>query len=456
MIKRPTFWGVFFSGDVQVLDVMITQALNLADRLQNTLPQPLLRLLTEIGHKAAEMGHNFYIVGGFVRDLLLNLSSVDVDLVVEGNAITLAKAMRDRHGGQVQSHERFGTATWYLTIEQAQQMPIVDRLDFVTARTEVYQHPALLPDVTPATIQIDLHRRDFTINSLALSLNPDNYGDVLDLFQAQTDLQHQQIRVLHDLSFVDDPTRIFRAVRYEQRFGFQIEPHTRQLIQQALPLISDLTHNRLLNELQHGFTERKPEKMMVRLSEIGALSIIQPRLVAGSWYRERCQQLRQGLPETPWETKNPTPDHYLGLLSFPLSAEDCQALIKRLHLPNETKKLLTQIQAIKVLIPSLRQPQKLSQVYNLLHPFSDEAIFLCWLSIEDTIVRQHLSLFSQTLRHIHPFTTGKDLITQFNLPPSPLIGRILTELQQAHLDREISTLDEEHRLIKHKIQPLND
>lgn len=437
---------------------MVTQPLNLAGRLQNTLPQPLLRLLTEIGHKATEIGQNFYIVGGFVRDLLLNLSSADVDLVVEGNAITLAKAMQDRHGGQVQSHERFGTATWYLTIEQAQKIQIVDRLDFVTARTEVYQHPAALPDVTPATIQADLHRRDFTINSLALSLNPDNYGDILDIFQAQTDLQHQQIRVLHDLSFVDDPTRIFRAVRYEQRFGFQIEPHTRQLIQQALPLISHLTHNRLLNELQHGFAEQKPEKMMIRLSEMGALSVIQPRLVAGSWYRERCQQLRQGaltgqgLPETPWKTRNPTPDHYLGLLSFPLSTEDCQALIKRLHLPNEAKKLLTQIQAIKVLIPRLSQPQKLSQVYKLLHLFSDEAIFLCWHSIEDTIVRQHLSLFSQTLRHIHPLTTGKDLITQFNLPPSPLIGRILTELQQALMDGEISTLDEEHRLTKHILE----
>ena len=200
---------------------------DIAARLQLSLPDDILILLQAAGTVASKKGFRLYVVGGFVRDLLLGMPNLDIDLVVEGSAVAMAKAMANRFGGEVRGHPRFGTAKWLLEGSSFTSLPAID---FVGARRESYAQPGALPDVEPGSIEQDLLRRDFSINTLAICLNDGCFGQLLDLFGGVADLRAGAIRVLHDLSFVDDPTRILRAVRYEARLNFRIEPHTESLL----------------------------------------------------------------------------------------------------------------------------------------------------------------------------------------------------------------------------------
>jgi tRNA nucleotidyltransferase (CCA-adding enzyme) len=213
---------------------------NLGNRLEAVLPVARFVLLKAVSQVAYKQRAALYIVGGFVRDLLLERPSLDFDLVVEGDAIQLARALVRQYGGRVTSHTRFGTAKWHLgalkedsafppdkiqlLIGQEPASDLPESLDFVTARTEFYTHPTALPTVERGSIKLDLHRRDFTINTLALRLDGHHYGELHDYWGGLIDLRHGVVRVLHSLSFVDDPTRILRAVRFEQRFNFAIDP----------------------------------------------------------------------------------------------------------------------------------------------------------------------------------------------------------------------------------------
>ncbi|RME42156.1 MAG: CBS domain-containing protein, partial [Caldilineae bacterium] len=282
--------------------------LNLADRLQEALPAPLLDLLREAGAEGARIGSSLYIVGGFVRDLLLRRPVLDIDLVVEGDAIALARAMQRKYGGRIRSHKRFGTANWI--IEGA--IEGIDRLDFVTARTEFYQHPTALPEVEQSSIKQDLHRRDFTINTLAIRLDPDGFGDLLDFYGGYRDLQNRLIRVLHSLSFVEDPTRILRAIRLEQRLGFHLGRRTLEHLQNALDLLPRVSADRIFAELAYTLQEEEPEKALLRLDALGVLRTIHPDLHAGDWFAGRCRLLREGRDGTPWANIRPDVPHYLG------------------------------------------------------------------------------------------------------------------------------------------------
>ncbi|HZD10897.1 MAG TPA: CBS domain-containing protein, partial [Candidatus Binatia bacterium] len=186
--------------------------------LATSLPPAVWSLVQHVSDVAAAMNKPLYFVGGLVRDLLLDLPAVDVDMVVEGDAIALARRLRKEFGGRVRSHDRFGTAKWLLSPRAWRSLaPDVgladapDTIDFVTARTEFYRKPSALPEVEQGSIKLDLHRRDFTINTLAIQLDPDSYGELLDFYGGESDLRQGLIRVLHSLSFVEDPTRMLRA-----------------------------------------------------------------------------------------------------------------------------------------------------------------------------------------------------------------------------------------------------
>ncbi|MBC7223147.1 MAG: CBS domain-containing protein, partial [Anaerolineae bacterium] len=227
--------------------------------MEEALSPPLVTLLREVGHRARRMGFSVYAVGGVVRDLLLGIPNLDLDLVVEGDAIALARSLARSYGGRVRSHRRFGTAKWILE-DPMKPLQVgreavdwtalpVRHLDFVTARTEFYEHPTALPQVERSSIRQDLHRRDFTINTLAIALAPDRFGELLDFYGGHQDLRRGIIRVLHSLSFVEDPTRMLRAVRLEQRLGFRIEERTAELIENARDLLRRTTGERIRHEL---------------------------------------------------------------------------------------------------------------------------------------------------------------------------------------------------------------
>gem|GEM_PF-2524828 len=221
----------------------------IADLLGQTLPGPLIELLLAARDQANDLGYSLYVVGGFVRDLLLGHPTLDLDLVVEGDAIALARQLAEQLGGQVRSHGRFGTAKLILPEDRPSGQPA--SLDFVTARTEFYAHPTALPQVERSSIKQDLYRRDFTINTMAICLDRARYGELLDYYGGERDLLEKLVRVLHSLSFVEDPTRMLRAVRFEQRLGFRIEARTEELLRGALDLLDRVSGDRLRHELLH-------------------------------------------------------------------------------------------------------------------------------------------------------------------------------------------------------------
>lgn len=234
--------------------------------LLSKLPLRVLNLLRDTGICAEEMGFYTYAVGGLVRDLFLRRDNLDVDVVVEGDGIAFASGFSAGHNARLLTYEKFGTANIVL--------PDGFKIDVATARTETYEHPAALPFVTPGSIRDDMFRRDFSINTLAVGLNPDRFGELLDLFHARNDIKKRLIRVLHERSFMDDPTRIFRAVRFEKRFGFRIDDVTEKLIQDAVSagLIERLSGYRISSELRLILKEEMPLLSVERLSELGVLS----------------------------------------------------------------------------------------------------------------------------------------------------------------------------------------
>ncbi|HOF29147.1 MAG TPA: CBS domain-containing protein, partial [Anaerolineaceae bacterium] len=249
----------------------------IADMLAEALPPARKALLHAVADEAYEQGMQAFIVGGFVRDLLLGLPSQDFDIVIEGDAVVFAEHISRKSGGRVVAHRRFGTAKWILDPEklaatlakdEAQgfnKADIPEHLDLITARTEFYNKPAALPIVERSSIKMDLHRRDFTINTLALRLDGSHFGKIFDFWGGYSDLEQKQVRVLHALSFVDDATRMLRAVRFATRFNFEIEPQTLSLIEGSLPLLAEISGARLTNEFELIFHESKAPAMLQRL-----------------------------------------------------------------------------------------------------------------------------------------------------------------------------------------------
>ncbi|MDO9528018.1 MAG: hypothetical protein Q7J27_02540 [Syntrophales bacterium] len=244
---------------------------NIKNLLLQKLPENITELLISSGRCADDMGFKAFIVGGLVRDLFLNYENHDIDLVVEGEGIRFAEVLAREYGASICCYESFGTAA--LTFSDGY------KLDVATARTEIYEHPSALPKVRPGLIRDDMYRRDFTINALAVGLNPDHFGKLLDFFNARKDIKRKLIRVMHDLSFIDDPTRAFRAVRFEQRFGFRIVKSTEKLIKNLVEgdLFTKLADYRISSELQLILREKDPLPALKRLEELGVLGRIRPR-----------------------------------------------------------------------------------------------------------------------------------------------------------------------------------
>ena len=268
--------------------------------LQYRTRPDLWALITRLADLAADRASPLFIVGGRVRDLLLDRPATDLDLVVEGDALELVRALAIDRGGEAVVHPRFGTATYRNGTLG---------FDLATARTETYSRPGVLPDVRPGPIEEDLVRRDFTVNAMALRLSPPDAGTLLDRFGSRQDVEDSLIRVLHDGSFVDDPTRIMRAIRYEQRLGFRIEPSTLALLTRDLHLLPSVGVDRLRRELDLFLLEPAPELPLLRADFLGVLRTIDPALHLGARLSEIFQSARRQLGQV-------EPAIYLALLLY--------------------------------------------------------------------------------------------------------------------------------------------
>jgi tRNA nucleotidyltransferase (CCA-adding enzyme) len=442
-------------------------------RLRATLAPAQLELLRLIGQEVEALNFAVYIVGGFVRDLLLNgasarLRTLDLDIVIEGDAIAFARHIQTRYGGRVVTHKRFGTAKWILDDETQPLQPdrlladfatlpigieaanlagaLPTHLDFVTARTEFYTAPTVLPTVELSNIKLDLHRRDFTINTLAFSLNPERWGELLDFFGGLNDLERGLIRVLHSLSFVDDPTRILRAVRYEQRFAFVIEPRTLELLQDAVELLDRVTPARIRHELERILQEPRPELALKRLAELGVLEGLDPALTVDEWVEERFERLRRVLqsPDTdPRLAAEPIERLYWGLLVLRLPATAHAALGERLALRSETQQLMKGLTLLGAALPQLQSPRlRPSDVVTLLDRIDSVAQALYRVAAVDAQVTAYLQRYDTEWRTVRPTLTGADL-QRLGIAPGPLYGHILATLRAARLDGQITTAAEE-------------
>ncbi len=420
---------------------------NVGGMLRAKLPARLVSLLKEAGELADRLDVSAYVVGGFVRDLLLGIENLDVDLVVEGDGIAFARALARASGGRVKVHERFGTAVVVL--------PDGFKVDVATARTEYYEYPTALPTVERSSIKKDLYRRDFTINTLAIRLNSRFFGQLIDFYGGQRDLKEKTIRVLHGLSFVEDPTRVFRAIRFELRFGFHVGKETLALIKGAvkMDLFHRLSGHRLLDELKLLLSEREPRRAVSRMAELDLLRFIHPKLVwsprleellagveaALDWYR----LLYLDRPMHSWLVS------MMALLEM-LPARAVRDLLKRFPFTDqETEKLKAARFALRGLLRRLAKqpPPRPAETARLLTGLADETLIFIMAKDKSESVKRQISAYLTMYRHVKPWLTGRDL-QGMGLKPGPLYRKILDALLDARLNGEVKTEAEERELAK--------
>ncbi len=425
---------------------------NFAARLEKALPKPRLDLIKRVAEMAAEEQVALYVVGGFVRDLLLERPSLDFDIVVEGDAIALAHALEERYGGRVTTHSRFGTAKWFLDGSTFESSNLPTFLDFITARTEFYTKPTALPTVSSGSIKLDLHRRDFTINTLALRLDGSHYGELHDYWGGLTDLERGTVRVLHSLSFVDDPTRMLRGVRFEQRFGFAFSARTQELMHDALPLLSKLTGARIRHELDLIIDEERAVAMFSRLSQLELLEAIHASLKQDDGLVPRLHEaLNTPVPRDFGNLPsiaNLTNRRVLGYMVWllPLPAKDLHAVIKKLRFSSGLEDALLLTRKLCDDLPDFADAKNSVWAARLdgIPPLALYAASLCGI---DEPLRFAIVQYLAKWRNIQPYTTGRDL-QERGLKPGPRYREILSRLRAAWLDGEIKTADDEAELLE--------
>jgi tRNA nucleotidyltransferase (CCA-adding enzyme) len=424
---------------------------NMAARLEAALPPAHLDLLRRVAAQASEQRMAVYIVGGFVRDLLLDRPSLDFDIVIEGDAIALGNALGKKYGGRVTSHTRFGTAKWYVRglkfgkkASSDSQPPLPEFLDLISARTEFYEHPTALPTVERGSIKLDLHRRDFTINTLALRLDGHHYGELHDYWGGLADLERGYVRVLHSLSFVDDPTRMLRAVRYEQRYGFEIESRTRQLMDEARPLLEKLSPERVRHELDLILDEPNWFEMLTRLADLGLLAAIYSELPppASDFSPPADDELASYPPPGMLPPKRTLA--WLLWLS-PLEPSTIKVLARRLRFPAALTRLSIAASSLRADLPSLKDAKPSGWV-DRLEDVPEFAVYALSLSTEGK-TKLALLDYLETWRHIKPKMTGHDL-KELGLSPGPKYKSILRQLRAAWLDGDVKSSEDEGALLK--------
>ena len=425
--------------------------------MKERLPGYLLSLLQGVGETADRQRVSVYVVGGIVRDLLLDAPNpegrsgtrFEVDLVVESDGIRFAKALAQRDKARVAIHERFGTATVAFADGHT--------FDVATARTESYDSPAVLPTVRPSSLREDLCRRDFTINALAIRLNASRFGEVVDCHDGRRDLQDKTIRVLHGLSFIDDPTRVFRAIRYEQRLGFQLDRNTAVLMTEAVKmgLVHRLSPSRLSAELLHVLSEREPVNILARLADFNLLQFIHPRLKwspglarllnaaekAVEWYA----RLSLGRLTSPWVV------YGMALLDH-LPQPAVQETLARLTFPRrQAQTLLWVAQEGARLLRTLDRTDKPSDTFRTLRNLPDETLIFLMAKTRSERAKQNISDQFTTYRRVRPVLRGNDL-KAMGLEPGPLFNRILDRLLDARLDGTVETEADERRMVRRMVR----
>lgn len=405
-------------------------------------------IIRSCAQEAAAVSCALYMVGGIPRDLVLGRTGGDFDLVIEGDAISLARRLAAKYGGSVTAHHRFGTAKWHLRGSSFSRpaeagKPSVGtfggHLDLISARRETYGRPGELPSVRTGSIDDDLRRRDFTINTLALRLDDPYFGTVRDDFGALSDLEHHQIRVLHPQSFRDDPTRIYRAVRYEQRYRFLIADDTQKLIGPSKSLIAGLSAHRIRRELDLMLEEERAVAMLSRLMQLDLLKPIHPALPRDRAVLRRIAIGARTAPELGTLPARGELSWLLWLIELP--PRRLQPLIHRLQF---SATLARSLPAASELLRRLHRieswkPSAAAAYLRTLPLLSIQAVYL---AAPRGKARRQLLSYLTNWRHARPTVTGHDLKRK-GITPGPIYERILAELRDRWIDGLVRTPQEE-------------
>lgn len=402
-------------------------------QLKKYLPQHILNLLQTVGKRSSDSGEGIFLVGGAVRDLFLGRANFDLDLVVEGDAIELAQELAKNIQAKLIAHHRFGTATFKFADFN---------IDIATARRESYSRPGALPDVESGTIADDLFRRDFSINAMALSLMPERFGELIDLYHGKEDIQKRFIRILHQNSFRDDATRIFRAIRYEQRLDFTIEPHTDDLLRRDVAMLKTVSGDRIRHELMLILMEEFPERVLSRAAEFGVLSELNQSLTYDAWLGQKFEQARQ------LQKRTSLCQLYLCLLVYHLTESENEQFLTRLNFPKKFVEAIPQTLQLKAQLKHLAEPElKPSDIYQLLHNYVPLAIQANMLAVRSRVIKQYLRLYLIKLQYTRPLLNGEDL-KRIGVSPGPELGKILKAIHEAKLNGQVRTRKGEEKLVR--------
>ncbi len=423
---------------------------NVASLLRERLPRHLIELLKEFGAVADDLGFSAYAVGGFIRDLLLRRANMDIDIVIEGSGIEFARKYAATHEGvRFRTHEKFGTAVIIL--------PDGFKIDVATARREYYESPATMPIVELSSLKLDLYRRDFSVNTLAVKLNQRHFGVLIDFFGAQKDLKDRAIRVLHNLSFVEDPTRVFRAIRFETRFGFRIGKLTEGLIRNAVKIdvFDKLAGRRLASELKLLLSEERPFLSVKRMDEFQLLQLIHPSIVCNkqledlfdsidgviSWYELSFLEEKIGR----WKM-------FLLGLTHNLSGAELDSLLRRLETPRKDRQdLVNARRSAQRCLQTLNAHPNMSNgaIYDLFIYLDNETLLFMMGKSKSEVVKKAISLYFTQLRSTTISIKGRDL-KKMGFVPGPIFKAILEEVFHARLDGLVRSRKEELTYIRER------
>ncbi len=416
------------------------------------LPKEILDLIYLARDVACSNNMPVYLVGGFVRDLLLGVKNLDLDIVVEGDGIKFAEDFAGRLKAKLTRHTRFGTATILFNKPHL-------KIDIASSRREFYPEPAHLPLVTGGALKDDLFRRDFSINAMAISISYDNFGKLLDLFGGKADLDNKKIRILHNLSFMDDPTRILRAIRFEKRYNFRIEPKTLKLIKEAIKLkmLENVEPQRIRDELILTLKEKHPIKEIRRLQSLGGVNFISQHAAISkktykllysierqiSWFEGECRHRRI---LDAWLI------YFIGLIDF-LAIRDVKSICKKFAFrKGEEKRILGYKKINRKFILGLNKEEiKPSGIFAFFEPLSYEVIILLKAKYRNPGIQEHIEKFFKEYNGTRIHISGDDL-RRLGVAPSSDYQKIFKKVLNAKLDGLVKTKEDELTLIKKLIR----
>ncbi len=415
--------------------------------LKERLPERFFNLLQEFGHIADLMGYNAYLVGGFVRDLILRRENLDIDIVIEGDGVRFAKEFSQHFDVKVNVHKRFRTA--YIIF------PDGFKIDVATARMEYYESPGAVPVVKSSSLKLDLYRRDFTINTLAIKLNKDEFGMLIDYFNGMRDIKDKMIRVLHNLSFVEDPSRVLRAIRFEQRFGFRIGKLTLSLIKNAIKIncFDFINGKRLFHELKLILMEEDPLTSLERMNELKVLQALSPLF---RWTKEHKRVFKEIKKAISWynllflEEKLSAWKIYWHGLTFHLDLSKLKELHSRFEMnEKEHEKMIFQREKVDLLITKLKKRPTNYEIYKLLSQYDSETLLYVMAKAKDEGIKKSISNYFTKLKHIKPYIRGEDLI-KMGFKPGPIFGKILESVLEAKLNGLVKSREDEIEFVKER------